>query len=132
MKDKNLSFWTTSPNVFLVASSPIMPDIILGCISYKKIDRYTIEMNRLAVDTDFRGMKIGQKLVQALIDMAKENGYENMYLETSGPIAFRWDAICLYEKMGFEYLRSKNFGWPVNIFALLTNLKVVSYIYRIQ
>ena len=41
-------------------------------------------MNRLAVDNDFRGMKIGRKLVQALIDLAKENGYENMYLETSG------------------------------------------------
>ena len=88
MKDKNLSFWTTSPNVFLVASAPIMPNMILGCISYKKIDPYTIEMNRLVVDTDFRGMKIGRKLVQALIDVAKENGYENMYLETSGPFTF--------------------------------------------
>ena len=89
-------------------------------------------MNRLAVDTDFRGMKIGRKLVQALIDVAKENKYESMYLETSGPFASRWDAICLYEKIGFEYLGSKNFGWPVNIFASLTNLRVVSYIYRIQ
>ena len=77
-------------------------------------------------------MKIGQKLVQTLIDYAKENGYENMYLETSAPYGTKFGAMYLYEKMNFKYLRSFHFGWPNCIFAWLTSLKIVSYIYRIQ
>ena len=90
MKDKSLKFWTTPPNVFLVATAPILPNVILGCISYQEINPTTVEMNRLAVDSGFRGMKIGRKLVQSLIDVAKENGCENMYLVTSGPYGTKW------------------------------------------
>ena len=86
-------------------------------------------MGYLAVDNDFRGMKIDRKLVQALLDFAKENGYENMYLETSGPSGTKWDAVHLYENMNFEYLRSKK-HWSV--FALITGIHSVSYIQRIK
>ena len=86
-------------------------------------------MGLLAVDNDFRGMKIGRKLVQALLDFAKENGYENMYLETSGPSGTKWDAVQLYENMNFEYLRSKK-HWSV--FALITGIHSLSYIQRIK
>ena len=130
MKDKSLKFWTTPPNVFLVATAPILPNLILGCISYKEINPTTVEMNRLAVDSGFRGMKIGRKIVQSLIDIAKENGYENMYLETSGPYGTKWDALYLYEKMNFKYLRSMGFSWPGCIFSFFTSIRVVSYIYR--
>ena len=132
MKDKNLKFWTTPPNVFLVATAPILPNVILGCISYKEINPTTVEMNRLAVDSGFRGMKIGRKIVQSLIDVAKENGYGNMYLETSGPYGTKWDALYLYEKMNFKYLRNMQFSWPGCIFGCFTSIRVVSYIYRIE
>ena len=102
----------------------------IGCISYKELNQTTVEMNRLAVDSDFRGMKIGQKLVQALIDFAKENDYENMYLETSGPSGAKWDAIHLYEKMNFKYVRSRKPNWRRS--GWITCLEVVSYIYRIK
>jgi GNAT superfamily N-acetyltransferase len=104
----------------------------LGCISYKKINPTTVEMNRLAVDSGFRGMKIGRKIVQSLIDVAKENGYGNMYLETSGPYGTKWDALYLYEKMNFKYLRSMGFSWPGCIFGCFTSIRVVSYIYLIE
>ena len=132
MKDKSLKFWTTPPNVFLVATAPILPNVILGCISYKEINPTTVEMNRLAVDSGFRGMKIGRKLVQSLIDVAKENGYENMYLVTSGPYGTKWNALYLYEKMNFKYLRSMGFSWPTCILGCFTSIRGVSYIHRIE
>ena len=132
MKDKSLKFWTTPPNVFLVATAPILPNLILGCISYKEINPTTVEMNRLVVDSGFRGMKIGRKIVQSLIDVAKENGYENMYLVTSGPYGTKWNALYLYEKMNFKYLRSMGFSWPTCILGCFTSIRGVSYIYRIE
>ena len=138
MSDRNLEFWTTSPNVFLVATTTNnlsnMPGKIVGIIAYKKIGPNTAELSRLTVDMDYRRMKIGQRLIQSLIDLAQENGFEEIYLETSAPYGFHSvrDAVCLYEKMNFQHLRTFKFGWPSSIFAWLTSLRVMSYIYRIQ
>ena len=75
MSDRNLEFWTTSPNVFLVATTtnhlPNMPGKIIGIIAYKKIGPNTAELSRLTVDMDYRRMKIGQRLIQALINTGK-------------------------------------------------------------
>ena len=35
----------------------------IGFVSYIRIDLYTVQLNRLAVDQDFRRLKIGEKLV---------------------------------------------------------------------
>ena len=77
MKDENLEFWTTPPNCFLVAT---ISGQVVGCISYKKFSSDTAEMHRLAVDLEFHGQKIGQKLVQALLNTAWSNGFDSMYL----------------------------------------------------
>ena len=53
---------------------------IVGIIAYKKIGPNTAELSRLTVDMDYRRMKIGQRLIQALIDLAQENGFEEIYL----------------------------------------------------
>ena len=79
-------------------------------------------------------MKIGQRLIQALINVAQKNGFEEIYLETSAPLGFHSvrDAVCLYEKMNFQHLRTFKFGWPSSIFAFFTSLRSMSYIYRIK
>ena len=57
----------------------------------------------MAVDRDFRGLKIGEKLLVSLIDLVKENGYKTMYLETNETQkAAQW----LYKKHGFKYLNN--------------------------
>ena len=79
MKDEALRKWTDKPNVFLVAK---IKDRVVGCIAYQKIAEDTVEMNRTSVDKDFRGLKIGQKLVNELLNYAKSEGYRKMYLTT--------------------------------------------------
>ena len=98
MKDEALHFWTDKPNVFLVAK---IRDRVVGCIAYKKIAEDTVEMNRTSVDKDFRGLKIGQKLVNELLNYAKSEGYRKMYLTTGNAMTA---PIKLYEKLGFKFV----------------------------
>lgn len=124
MADEHLKFWTTPPNVFLVATSSATGKV-LGCISYRQINPTTVEMHRLCVDFNFRGLGIGSRLVQALRKTAKQNGYEVMYLETSSS---QFDAIRIYDKE-FQYLRDAYFDHP--FFDYVSGLRVVSYIARL-
>ena len=103
MKDTKLKFWTSPPNVFLVAK---MNGRVVGCGSYQQIGPDTVEMNRIAVDSNRRGQRIGRKLVEALNNTAKNQGYTTMYVETSNA---QIDATKMYEKMGFAWLRPT--GW---------------------
>ena len=103
-KDKELRFWTSTPNAFVVAK---LKGKVVGCGSYKKLNEETVEMHRVAVDSRFRGMKIGKALVSNLMERAKKEGFHIMYLETSQAQIV---AQKMYEKMGFRFLRRLNIG----------------------
>ena len=100
LKDKKLKFYTTWPNILLVAKL-VETQKIIGSISYVEMDRKTVKMSRLNVHSDFRGMKIGWKLVRELMLRAKYNGYTKMYIKTSSP---NLAAQNLYTKMEFKQL----------------------------
>ena len=75
---------------------------IAGCIAYRELTTDTIEMHRVSVDVKFRRLGIGRKMVQVLLDMAKQNGYDTVYLDTpTSEIAAR----TLYERMNFTFLK---------------------------
>ena len=120
MKDKELSFWTTSPNAFLVAESA--SGRVLGCISYQQKNADTAEMNRLSVDSNFRGLKLGESLVKGLIEEAKKNGYKSMYLETSDVQVAAWK---LYERLGFGLVRS--YAPDEHFFYKFSGMKILCY-----
>ena len=126
MADKALKFWTTPPNVFLVATSSSSPEKVLGCISYRQIAANTVEMHRLSVDTHARGLGIGRKLVQALVDTARQNGYKMLYLETSSA---QFDAIKFYDRMDFDSRQEKKFG--VFLLDVLFAINKIAYTFRI-
>ena len=121
MKDEALSFWTDKPNVFLVAK---IRDQVVGCIAYKKIAEDTVEMYRASVDEDFRGLKIGEKLVNELLNYAKSEGYQKMYLITG---CAQVPAIKLYQKLGFQF--EENLKLPFNnyLIDIITGIYLVAY-----
>ena len=123
MKDLELKYWTTQPNLFLVAETE--SGRIVGCISYRQITPNTVEMHRLSVHSNYRKLGIGRKLLETLINTAKENGYDTMYLET-------WPrpAEILYEKMEFKFFREKTY--LSSVIDYLTGMKLLCYIYRMQ
>ena len=69
-----------------------------GCIALRKLDEQRCEMKRLYVRPAFRGRKIGDVLVDRILQDAKAIGYRHMLLDT---LPFLESAIYIYQKRGF-------------------------------
>ena len=78
---------------------------LAGCIGLRKMDSQNCEMKRLYVRPAFRGRKIGNLLVEKIIDDAKKIGYSYMLLDT---LPFLKSAIHMYKKYGFYEINSYN------------------------
>jgi putative acetyltransferase len=61
----------------------------------------TCELVKLYLSSSARGRGLGKTLLQKCIVVAKEMGYQKMYLETMPELTI---AIPMYEKLGFTYL----------------------------
>ena len=69
-----------------------------GMIAYHRHSENRCEMKRLYVKPDFRGAKLGEQLIQKILERAKQEGYKEMVLDTILPLQ---SAIHLYKKFGF-------------------------------
>lgn len=78
---------------------------IVGTVSLKDIGRPNGMLKGFYVRSDYRAKKIGLKLMNEIIDIAKKLGYDNLVLDTYE--AFE-SAIRFYEKYGFEKIDQIN------------------------
>lgn len=78
---------------------------LAGCIGLRKIDEQNCEMKRLYVRPKFRGKRIGNQLIQKIIEDAKQIGYSHMLLDT---LPFLESALYMYKKYGFYEIESYN------------------------
>ena len=74
-------------------------NIVMGCVAYHRHNKNRCEMKRLFVKPEYRKFKLGEKLVQEIINHAKLKGYKEMVLDTIEPLKA---AIHLYKKFGFK------------------------------
>lgn len=86
----------TPPNGKLLAA--VIDDKVIGCIAYQKQSDIQCEMKRLYVKPEYRKLKAGFALVQAIIDEVRKDGFQEMVLDTLRPLE---SAIRLYESVGF-------------------------------
>jgi ribosomal protein S18 acetylase RimI-like enzyme len=70
-----------------------------GCAAFHRMTADICEMKRMYVRPEFRQMRIGRQLADALLEVAREAGYGVMRLETT---QFMDKAISLYTSLGFR------------------------------
>ena len=86
-------------------------DKLAGCVGLKKLDDagQQCELKRMYVRPQFRGNQMGEKLLDVILQDAKEIGYTAMLLDT---LPFLKTAISIYKRMGFYEIESYN-GSPM-------------------
>ena len=80
-------------------------DEAIGCIAYRRLSDTICEMKRLYVRVGGQGRGLGRRLSTALIDAAREDGFELMRLDTAKLLT---EAIALYSSLGFRDCRPYN------------------------
>ena len=76
---------------------------IAGTISLRKIREDAGEIKRMYVNPKFRGKKLGNLLIEEVIEISKGNEFSKLYLDTA---QFMSSAISLYKKYGFKEINS--------------------------
>lgn len=93
---KDLSVKYTPPEGRLLCAA--VDDEIIGCVAYHKHTAARCEMKRLFVREGYREHHAGSKLVAAIIESARADGFSEIVLDTITPLK---SAIRLYKKFGF-------------------------------
>ena len=83
-----------NPNVVIL----YIEDKAVGCGCFKKYDKNTIEIKRMFVSPEVRGMGLAQTILLELEGWAHELGYLFSVLET---LYKQKEAIALYQKTGY-------------------------------
>ncbi len=76
---------------------------VAGCVGVRGIGDQQCEMKRLFVRPEFRGLGLGRRLAEQIIEEAVSIGYKHMKLDTFG---FLEEAVQLYRTLGFREIEA--------------------------
>ena len=74
-------------------------EAIVGCGALKEITPEKVELKRVYVDETYRGHGYGKNIVNELMNISMDLGYDRMVLETG---AKQKAAIAVYRSLGFK------------------------------
>ncbi|HBT08672.1 MULTISPECIES: GNAT family N-acetyltransferase [Leeuwenhoekiella] len=77
----------------------LLEEKVAGVVALMPDENGVFEMTKMAVDSNLRGQKIGQKLLQYTLDFARAKGLDQLILYSNRKLG---NAIYLYRKFGFE------------------------------
>ena len=88
-----------NPNVVIL----YLEEKAVGCGCFKKYDKNTIEIKRMFVSPEVRGMGLAQTILLELEAWARDLGYSFSVLET---LYKQKEAIALYQKTGYAIVEN--------------------------
>jgi GNAT superfamily N-acetyltransferase len=71
----------------------------VGTVALIKREEGVFELSKMAVTQNYKGLRIGQKLMYACIDFAGQNGIKRLFLDSNTK---QVPALTLYRKVGFK------------------------------
>ena len=86
---------------------------IIGTSALKKLSDMDCELKGLYLYKKYHGQKLGHYLAKMAVECAKENGFEQILLDTREVYD---KAMRLYEKMGFERIERYNDNEHADVF----------------
>lgn len=72
-----------------------------GGLSPLQGDATVLEIQKMYFLSELRGLGFAKKILEKCFEFAQQQGFQSCYLETTQDL---WQAIKLYEKLGFEHL----------------------------
>lgn len=85
-------------------------NIAVGCGAFKKHEKKIVELKRMFVHADYRGISIAKNILNELETWAKDLDNSTIILETSIRLKA---ALALYKKAGYK--RTENYGQYIGI-----------------
>lgn len=88
-------------------------DQIIGFLLLMHRDERTAQLRYFYLEPEYRGIGLGNRLMQLFMDFLKEKGYRRAYLWTTNE---QTAAASLYERYGFKHTEEKEsnaFGKPL-------------------
>ena len=79
----------------------ISEEKVIGTYALQKISNKTCELSKFTIKNDYRGWKIGERMLENAIQKAKDLKYESIVLFTHPKLK---EATQLYRKRGFEFI----------------------------
>ena len=109
-------FYNDIETYFDVFFCLVLDDKVVGTVGLKKINDDTAELKALYLLKDLRGQGLGFKLINSVIDKAKEKGYKLILLDSMSKYK---EALKLYEKVGFIKTERYNDNQYADVFMKL-------------
>ncbi|MDQ4121620.1 MAG: GNAT family N-acetyltransferase [Acidobacteriota bacterium] len=78
---------------------------IVGTVGLYPITQETVELRKMYFAKEIRGLGLGKKTLQRMIERAAELDFKRIYLETNSRLK---EAIGLYQKFGFKETDEKH------------------------
>ncbi len=91
LRHPEITFWTAWDG-----------DDLLGCCALKELDPTSGEVKSMRTAIAYRRQGIASRLLEHIIEVARQRSYSHLYLETGAFPAFA-PALALYASYGFEF-----------------------------
>lgn len=92
----------------------------VGCAALRQLDKQTCELKRMFVQPAFRGLHLGEQLIEVALATAETLGYQKIRLDTLRRLM---PALKLYQRYGFEEIPPYNYNPEADVAYFERNIQ---------